>query len=307
MRTSHAQGAHYPIRAVSKLTGISLDTLRVWERRYGAVKPARDARGRLYSAADVARLRRLTQALAAGHSIGRVASLSDARLQRLTAESAPAASMSVVGTAFDSSRLRRALARLDSSAIEQELSRLATVLAPIELVQGVLLPSLRVVGDEWHTSTGGISREHLMSATAGHLLGSFLRLHSTDAATTRLLFATPSHERHELGLLAAAMLAAARGLRVTYLGADLPAREIVHAARASAANVVVVGVTMDDRHRTTGRQLLSIARGLSANVEFWAGGPGARRHAQLLDRRGLVLDHFDEYVRQLDRLEARVG
>ena len=53
----------YPIRAVSKLTGIAIDTLRAWERRYGAVTPVRDSRGRLYSDADVARLRLLHQAV----------------------------------------------------------------------------------------------------------------------------------------------------------------------------------------------------------------------------------------------------
>ena len=37
----------YPIRAVARLTGLSLDTLRAWERRYRAVTPVRDERGRL--------------------------------------------------------------------------------------------------------------------------------------------------------------------------------------------------------------------------------------------------------------------
>ena len=49
----------YPIRAVSKLTGIGIDTLRAWERRYGAVTPIRDDRGRMYTDADIARLRLL--------------------------------------------------------------------------------------------------------------------------------------------------------------------------------------------------------------------------------------------------------
>ena len=62
--------ARYPIRAVSKLTGIAIDTLRAWERRYGAVTPTRDERGRMYTDADVARLRLLGGAVESGHSIG---------------------------------------------------------------------------------------------------------------------------------------------------------------------------------------------------------------------------------------------
>ena len=55
--------ALYPIRAVSRLTGIGIDTLRAWERRYGAVTPTRDDRGRMYTEADVARLRLLNGAV----------------------------------------------------------------------------------------------------------------------------------------------------------------------------------------------------------------------------------------------------
>ena len=69
--------AHYPIRAVSRLTGISIDTLRAWERRHDAVTPVRDERGRMYTDADVARLRLLRQAVEQGHSIGRLAGLTD--------------------------------------------------------------------------------------------------------------------------------------------------------------------------------------------------------------------------------------
>ena len=75
--------AHYPIRAVSKLTGIAIDTLRAWERRHGAVTPIRDDRGRMYTDADVARLRLLKGAVEHGHSIGRLAGLGDEELRQL--------------------------------------------------------------------------------------------------------------------------------------------------------------------------------------------------------------------------------
>ena len=44
----------YRIGAVTKLTGLSADVVRVWERRYGAVRPVRSEAGtRLYSDADI--------------------------------------------------------------------------------------------------------------------------------------------------------------------------------------------------------------------------------------------------------------
>jgi len=57
VRKQRESPARYPIRAVSKLTGIGIDTLRAWERRHSAVTPIRDDRGRLYTEADIARLR----------------------------------------------------------------------------------------------------------------------------------------------------------------------------------------------------------------------------------------------------------
>ena len=65
------------------MTGIGIDTLRAWERRYGAVTPLRDDRGRMYTEADVARLRLLSGAVEQGHSIGRLAGLSNDQLRDL--------------------------------------------------------------------------------------------------------------------------------------------------------------------------------------------------------------------------------
>lgn len=51
-------GRHLPIGEVSRLTGVSCDLIRAWERRYGLLKPRRStSNARLYSTEDVARLR----------------------------------------------------------------------------------------------------------------------------------------------------------------------------------------------------------------------------------------------------------
>ena len=88
MRKQRNSPAQYPIRAVAKLTGIAIDTLRAWERRHRAVAPVRDDRGRMYTDADIARLRLLRGAVDHGHSIGRLAALTDAELRRLAATAA---------------------------------------------------------------------------------------------------------------------------------------------------------------------------------------------------------------------------
>ena len=116
---------------------------------------------------------------------------------------------------------------------------------PLELLRDVLMPVLAQVGDDWHRGPARIAHEHLMSSTMRNILGSFLRLYARPDASTRLLFATLAGERHEIGTLGAAMLAASSGLGVAYLGPDLPAREIVESVRPAGAQVLVLGLTDD--------------------------------------------------------------
>lgn len=75
----------YRIAAVSRLVGIPVPTIRMWERRYQVVSPARSAgNGRLYSRTDIDRLILLKSAVDAGHAIGTIAHLRDEQiLERL--------------------------------------------------------------------------------------------------------------------------------------------------------------------------------------------------------------------------------
>ena len=303
--------ARYPIRAVSRLTGIGIDTLRAWERRHAAVTPVRDDRGRMYTDADVARLRLLRGAVEQGHSIGRLAALDDKDLSRLAAaaraSATPTEDPKQQTTSLDPIALGAALQSFDAAAVDQQIGRLAASLSPLDLLRDVLMPALVRVGDDWHEGRAGIAQEHLMSTTVRHLLGSFLRLYARPHVTVRLLFATPSGDRHEIGTLGAAMLAASSGLGATYLGPDLPAQEILDAAQSARAQVLVLGLTTSGPGKGRERDLRTIVRHLPKDIELWAGGRGARRHAPIITPRGLVLDDYTAYQQELVRLGGRIG
>ena len=82
LASNEANGA-YRIGAVARLTGISPDTLRIWERRYDIVEPERTPKGgRLYSHKDVTRLTMIKTLVDQGHAISTVASLSAEELNR---------------------------------------------------------------------------------------------------------------------------------------------------------------------------------------------------------------------------------
>src|SRR5688572_6465811 len=76
----------YAMRELTRLTGLSADVLRVWERRYGFPQPTRDESGaRLYAHNDLERLALLQRALQHGHRISNVVSLDCAGLRELLA------------------------------------------------------------------------------------------------------------------------------------------------------------------------------------------------------------------------------
>ena len=304
-----AGSARYPIRAVSKLTGIAIDTLRAWERRHQAVTPVRDDRGRMYTDADVARLRLLHGAVVNGHSIGRLAGLSNEQLCQLAAVTESTAVPAVDPrrlTSLDTAALEAALRTFDAAGIDQALARLGAALRPLDLLQDVLMPVLAQVGDDWHHRRASIAQEHLISSAVRSILGSFLRVYARPTVPARLLFATPAGERHELGTLGAALLAASSGLGVAYLGPDLPARDIVDSARPAGAHVLVLGLTAVPSGKTNERELRTIVRDLPRDVELWAGGRGAERSASIIAPRGLVLRDYHAYQQELARLGGRL-
>ena len=301
MSAERRQAMQYPIRAVSRMTGISVDTLRAWERRYEAVRPARNDRGRLYSDDDVARLQKLGALVKRGHAIGTVAGLDDRALDGLLdGEAAHAPEPGVRAGAADLTTLGRALDRYDLDAIESTLNRHAVLLPPRELVFSVILPLLQEVGHRWETGRLRPAQEHLVSSIVRSVLGGLLRASTRPHASPRVVFATPAGERHELGLLSAALLAATAGYGVVYLGQDLPADDIAHAASTAGARIIVVSLTTPG---AVTRDEVGKLAGLTAGVELWMGGPAAEaflpvagEHARLVPELGEILPMLSRHA-----------
>jgi len=304
-----AAALRYPIAAVSRLTGLSLDTIRAWERRYAAVTPDRGARGRVYTQAQVQRLRTLAALVEQGHPIGDVASLPDARLDALLRGTLdaerPAPRTSSPADAPPIARVLAAVERFDYAAADREVGHLAALYPPRDLVYVLTLPLMRTVGERWHAGTLSIAQEHLASAILRAVMSSLVRLQRPPAGAPRLLFATPDTELHEFGILAAAMLSAAAGLDPVYLGPEVPADDIGRAAAESDASVVVIGLSGGSR--TAAAKINDIRRAVPSSVEMWAGGPSTLALSPSAGRRGRVLPlaTFEEYEHHLLRLGGR--
>jgi DNA-binding transcriptional MerR regulator/methylmalonyl-CoA mutase cobalamin-binding subunit len=288
----------YPIRAAARLTKLSIDTLRAWERRYRAVEPSRRKGLRFYSEADIYRLRLLRAAVEHGYSIGQAARLSDEELSSLGERSISARTrtpgeipIETILTAIDDFQYLQA---------DRELARLAALLPPQDLISNVALPLMRIAGERWHEQRMRIAQEHLMSQLLSSLLSSIMRTYSTPNPAALVLTATLSDDLHDFGILAAAILAAGAGFGVVHLGPSLPAREIVYAVKRSNADVVLLSVTNAQDRMLREEQLRSIRSGIPRKTTLWV---GVNPSDTVLNVNGiLILRSFAEFERELHRI-----
>jgi MerR family transcriptional regulator, light-induced transcriptional regulator len=308
----------YPIRAVTKLTGIPEDTLRAWERRYRAVTPRRSGRGRLYSDKEIQRLVLLRDVVAQGHSIGQIATTSDNRLRALLRKSTELDIEKETGTAsapkrksvprvdeYGLSRMLAAVEGYDYSRAERELGRLAAATpSPRDLVHRVAFPLMHITGERWHEGRFTVAQEHMITALLSGLFASMLRLYAPANPRARVLMATPENELHGFGILAAAMLTAAGGLGAIHLGTNLPTRDIIQAARKTEANVVLLGLCGAER-MTAVPVLQEIQGKVLPRTQLWVGGASAPIAKAAQELGWIVLEDFHALERQLGFLGSR--
>lgn len=282
--------ATYSLGAVTRMTGVTAATLRAWERRYEAVVPSRTEGGtRRYRESDIRRLRLLKAAVEAGHRIGDVAGLPDAELAA-RAPAHDALPASPIDAIFE------ALEKLDAAESERLLSFQLAALGPTRFAGNVALPLLDAVGRGWQERRLGIASEHLASSLLRSFLGAALRPAGGAADRPRIVFATVPGERHELGLLSAAVMALGAGAEPIYLGAELPIDELVRSVELSGASALALSFLL--RQTEASKVLKKLRRALPRDIEIWVGGTAAM---DIEFPEGVVA------LETLDSVEERVG
>jgi len=300
-------GDGHPISVVVRRTGLTQDILRAWEKRYQAVVPLRTPTGRrLYTEDQVAKLRLLKQLVDGGRRISDVADLDLGTLRELADEDATEA---VIGptppvrrsaSGFLTSCID-AVERLDRHALELALDSASVALSRPRLREEVLVPLIQTLGQRWQEGTWRVVHEHLASAVLRSFLWSMWRRAEPEIGAANLVVTTPSGQRHELGALLAAGIAADQGWRVMYLGPDLPAEEIAAAAEASGAAAVLLSLVYpmpDPRLLDEVRRLRTL---VDNGVLLVAGGRAAEAMREELAASGVtVAGDLDELGQLLE-------
>jgi DNA-binding transcriptional MerR regulator/methylmalonyl-CoA mutase cobalamin-binding subunit len=303
----NAQAAAVPvsltIASVERDTGLSKDTLRVWERRYGFPAPDRDALGeRLYPLDQVDKLRTLKRLLDLGHRPGRVVGLPIEELQRLAQASAGASLRSVqpVHTQDDLDGLLRLLTAHHFDELRGQLSQLLLRKGLAPFIAEVVAPMNERVGEAWTRGALQIFEEHLYTEVVQGLLRNAIGSIQRSGQRPRVLLTTFPQEPHGLGLLMAEATFALEGCHCISLGVQTPVWDIALAAEAQQADIVALSFSSAVNANQALDGLAELRGRLPASVEIWAGGgcPTLHRRAP---RGVLALRRLEEIAPALQR------
>jgi methanogenic corrinoid protein MtbC1 len=278
-REQAEKGARLSIGALSRATGIPVETLRTWESRYGFPVPERKPSGhRVYPVSSIERLRRVGHALSRGHRAGDVLTASEQDLKLLldsTNASAAAASPVAHVNVAELPELLRLVETFEAERLTHLLLTEWARLGPLEFVDTLLAPLMTAVGASWKEGRLDIYHEHFVSERIGDLLRS-LRLPFEERATGPLVvFGSLPKEQHDLGLQMAALVTSAAGCRVLNLGTEVPPPQMASLARDLNARALALSVSVATRGSSTNASIRRLRAQLPRRVSLLVGGEGA--------------------------------
>jgi methanogenic corrinoid protein MtbC1 len=259
------------------------------------VEPERTATNRrLYSDEQVERLLLLREITQAGQSIGYVAKLPTEQLKQLAAAafaSSATTNHAPISTPASPSFLENgldAVKALDARALEQALKHAETALGTQGMLQRVAAPLAQAIGSLWRDGTITAAHEHFASAVLRTHLAQAARPFAADNSEPVLIVATPAGQLHELGALLVGALAANLGWHVTYLGASLPAPEIVGAALQNRARAVALSLVYPEDDPRMEGELTRLHELLPPEVKLIVGGRAMGAYKETLEKIGAL-------------------
>jgi DNA-binding transcriptional MerR regulator len=283
-------GRYVRIGELSRRVGVRPETLRAWERRYALLEPDRSDGGyRLYSPADEARVRAMTELLDQGLSAAEAAELArdapnDAGVtgsgvtEAGPAAQATAAAMAVpltpavadAGTSVPASvdhpvhadrvgRLLTAMEGFDEAAANAILDQTLGSFSLEAALSDLVLPALAEIGERWAGGEMTIAQEHFATELLRARLLGVARGWGGGAGPLALL-ACPSGERHYLGLISFGLCLRAQGWRIAFLGADTPPGTLIETAQRLDPAAVVVSAIEPERFERSLRSLRDLAQ-----------------------------------------------
>ncbi len=296
------QREYYSIGHAAELSGISSDTIRIWERRYGRPVPVRlDSGHRRYTVDQIRWLRQVAEALSRGYRPSKVVHLSPSEMMRLLEDTSTLSTPDA-----NVERVIELALEQDSVKLRGFLSSAQVELGARRFLMELLGPTLERIGRAWADGEIHIRHEHFVSEIIDDELRRLRTSLSPNTEGPAICFASLSGELHGLGIQIAALCAVMSGARAHVLGIDVPIYEVDAAARDVGATAVGISVSLATGGVETDRHIAELRTRLPDSVRVIVGGHGARgvrrgpRDVEYVES----LEAFEEVVRAMVRKTA---
>lgn len=301
MRTDQNSQPTFNIAAVERDTGLSKDTLRVWERRYGFPCPSRDANGdRIYPPEQVEKLRLIRRLLDQGRRPSKIVGADLASLRR-ELEAVPDEPLSV--TAVDEAGFLRMLRLHHSDELRSSLQQMLLRQGLQRFVADTIAALNVAVGQAWLRGELDVPEEHFYSEQVQNVLRNAIGSQPGPGGTPRILLTTFPEELHALGLLMVEAMLVPEGAACISLGTQTPLADIRSAALAGRIDVVALSFSSAYPLRQALEGLTRLRRMLAPEVALWAGGAAIQGKAGRLE--GIrVVASLDDAVAALGEWRA---
>lgn len=235
--------AQYSIRDLEHLTGIKAHTIRIWEHRYGILKPKRTGTNvRYYDDDDFKSLLNIALLNQHGYKISKIARMNSRQIKE-----AVMAISAVEKTGFlqQTNALLIAMVDMDEEAFDKVITTSTLQLGFDKTMLELVYPFFYKIGILWQTGNIYPAHEHFASNLVRQKLivaidGQVLRRREN---VSRYLLYLPEGELHELALLYMCYILRARNQQVLYLGQSLPYADLLLAAEKYQPDYVCTVMT----------------------------------------------------------------
>ncbi len=299
------------IGELSRLTGITTHTLRMWEKRYGSPESLRLPSGhRRYPREEVPRLRAVAKALESGYRASRVVRGTLEELQSLLGLNMTLNSRSSALGKQDPEGMVQAeqvmiqkwieaVHKYDDQVLSQGFHELWGKHGPLKFVTKFAIPFIQQVGLSWETGELNVSQEHFGSERLSDFLSTKWRQLNDRKDGKSIILTTLPEEPHRIGIQMCAVVTAITKFKVIYLGPDTPIPDMVSAVKASKAKILSISVSSSMSIFPIEENLYRIRSSLPKEVLIAVGGEGAPRNIAGLN----CFEDFSRYHQWLLEME----
>lgn len=229
------------IKNVAERTGVPVQTLRAWERRYGIPRPSRapSNRYRVYSEHEIADVLWMKRQIEAGLTPGQASLLLREQHRPKATASASESPLATLKANFQAAALET-----DMIAAREILDEAFTLLTPAQVALQIIQPAMVEVGERWVPNELTVWQEHAASNLVRQKLLVVLQSQPPPLVSApHLIAACAPAEEHELGLLVVTLLANRQGWQTTYLGQATPLEDLISLAHKRQPTAILVSVT----------------------------------------------------------------